>query len=206
MRGEGHLLGRGLVRCGCCGEGMTKGRAGGIYDNLRCNTRGGGHATIPYAGAVEWIVNQAFTTGVSVEAYAEGVTSLHSREALLLRIAEAEAEITRQEEIIGTTLPPSAPARQALEIALDALATLDAESGTPSVITRAEFERLELAEQIKALRQIVRRVVIEPGAIRDGKRVPVQNRIRIEFVNGTQHPAPVSAGAAPVVKRSRTAA
>ena len=48
-RGNGHLLGGGLVRCGICGAGMVKTRSTVSEtqsEYLRCQTPGKGHPTI----------------------------------------------------------------------------------------------------------------------------------------------------------------
>src|SRR5438132_466145 len=41
-RGEGHVLGEGLVRCGHCGQALVKGSANGKYGTLRCLGSGSG--------------------------------------------------------------------------------------------------------------------------------------------------------------------
>ncbi len=54
-RGNGHLLGGGLVRCGICGAGMVKTRStvsATQSEFLRCQTPGKGHPTIQ-VGAIE---------------------------------------------------------------------------------------------------------------------------------------------------------
>lgn len=192
QRGEGHLLGQGLVRCGKCGKGMTKGGAHKTYLTMRCNERGSGHASITYSLAEDFIVGRAFVHGVEFDGYFEGVSALRSREALVQRVAEAGAEVERIEAEIGTTLPESSVQRKALAIAEDALYTFDAEheeAGFGPIMNRADFEKLPtMAEKIKALRALITRVVVEPSA-EPGVRSPdVAGRISIEFTNGNTYP------------------
>ena len=69
VRGDGHILGEGLMRCGKCGGGLSKSVANGSYQTLRCTTRGQGHASISRPTAEDWVVGVAFAhAGMSIQA------------------------------------------------------------------------------------------------------------------------------------------
>jgi DNA invertase Pin-like site-specific DNA recombinase len=209
-RGQGHLLGHGLLRCGKCGLALTQGNANRKYKTLRCNGRGGGHATISYGIALDWIEKVAFVhgTGLDLAEYTDRVKSLRQRPALVARVEEARAAVEEFEAQIGTALPDSSLQKQALATAEDALLTFDAEaqeSDALAVETLAQYEALTtLAEKAEALRKIVSEVVVNPGGIRGSRQQDPGSRIVIKFHDGRQHPAVPQAADVPVAPKVET--
>ena len=61
VRGQGHVLGQGLVRCSICGSGMHKSANGQRYVVLRCDTAGKGHPTMSFETARDYILSLAFS-------------------------------------------------------------------------------------------------------------------------------------------------
>ncbi len=205
-RGEGHILGQGLCRCGTCGAGLTRGVANGRYPTLRCNSRGVGHTSISYQVAEDWVTSVAFSHG-SVEDYADSLVSLHSRDALETRVTEARGEVAKVEDMIGTTLPSTSTQAAALAIAEDALYAFDAEAtrgDAPVVVNRTQFEALDIAGRIKALRSIVSEVVVFPGI--KGSSADPGGRLVVRFQDGAQHPAIWDPASVPPIAVEVTAA
>jgi site-specific DNA recombinase len=190
-RGEGHVLGSGLVRCGHCDAPMSKGAASTKYQTLRCQGRGGGHAAIIYHLAEDWIVGVAFAHGVG---WMQERTGGNSEEIAAADAALALArEDLRDVEALQDSVRPAAflvalsGAQDALEAAVEARDALSSEPESERWLTalgaREKFEELPVAERRRVLRQIVERVVLASG-----KGSPSE-RLTITFVDGTVHPA-----------------
>ncbi len=198
VRGEGHVLGAGLVRCSVCGAGMHKSSNGQRYVVLRCDTAGSGHPTISYETARDYILSLAFShVGPRFKRDPEADES--EREALELAVEAAKAEFERVAELLGEK--PSSTSKQAVALtdAQGALAEFESAADAPlglgdlltPVGVRAEFEKLPIPEQRRVLRQIVERVVLSPGRGNPGERIVV------EFADGERWPA--EQGEVPVV-------
>jgi DNA invertase Pin-like site-specific DNA recombinase len=198
-RGAGHVLGEGLVRCGRCGGGLTKGLANGKYPTLRCLGRGSGHAAISYGKAEDWIVGVAFAHAVpwAVERSGGNAADVEAADAALARAREELAEV---EALRGTVSPAAyavalSDAQAAVEAAEDARDALTVEPEHERLLTalgsRQRFEELPVPEQRRILRQIVSKVVLAPG------RGSAAERIEVTFADGTVHPAPFNPAAVP---------
>lgn len=198
VRGEGHVLGAGLLRCSECGAGMVQSVGNGTA-TLRCSSGLKGHASISYAPAQAWIEQFAFSAaalGNDAPEYEGVVQAIRSREALVAAVAEALAAVEQAAETLGVTveeLPASAPVVQALAKAQDAVTEYDLSSeadGSSAYITRAEYDALDVKGQREALHALIAEVVVTKG--RQGQRianVALYDRLTIKFRNGTQVPA-----------------
>ena len=121
-RGEGHVLGEGLIRCSVCGRGMVVGSANGKTRTLRCVSRGGGHPSITYSKAEDYLLRLAverLRVAVKVGGNSEQVAEAEAR------VREAREDLAEVEEMLGTAAPANSKQRLALEEAEDALAALD---------------------------------------------------------------------------------
>ncbi len=201
-RGDGHVLGEGLCRCGLCGGGLVKSRADGKYDTLRCLGRGPGHATMSYPKASDWIIGVAFAKGVGWTAERTGGNA-EEVEAAEARLALAREGLAEVESHRGEWAPASygqahSDALAEVEAAEDALAALERTEEHVSFLTalgnRERFEALPVPEQRRVLRQIVKQAVLKPG------RGTASERIEITFQDGTVHPAPFDPEAVPVIE------
>jgi DNA invertase Pin-like site-specific DNA recombinase len=193
VRGEGHVLGAGLVRCSVCGAAMHKSSNGQRYVVLRCDTAGSGHPTISFETARDYILSLAFShVGPRLKRTPGGDES--EREALELAVEAARAEFERVAELLGEK--PSSTSKQAVALT-DAQAALggfesvaDAPIGLGDFLTpvgvRQEFEKLPVPEQRRVLRSIIERVVLSPGRGNPGER------IEVEFTDGERWPADVA--------------
>jgi len=193
-RGEGHLLGEGLVRCQRCGAGLARSRSGSGYLTLRCPTPGQGHAAISYPKAERYIVAAAIEQlGVTISALqlGEDAGDLEAAEAAL---ASAREELAELEALRGSVSPASyaqahSDALAALEAAEDALAALERRGAwwaTPYLLTiaggnRLAFEALPLPEQRRFLHEQIAGVTLKPGS------GAVEERLAIEW---KQEPGP----------------
>jgi DNA invertase Pin-like site-specific DNA recombinase len=198
VRGEGHVLGAGLVRCSVCGAAMHKSSNGQKYVVLRCDTAGSGHPTISFETARDYILSLAFShLGTLAKRRPGGDES--ERDALRLAVEEARARAEQVEALIGERVSSTSKQAVALTDAQAALAEFETAAGAPlgladlltPVGVREEFERLPIPEQRRVLRSIVARVVLSPGRNKPGERIVV------DFVDGDRWPAPQ--GEVPVV-------
>jgi DNA invertase Pin-like site-specific DNA recombinase len=187
VRGEGHVLGQGLVRCATCGQGMHKSSNGARYQILRCDTPGNGHPTISYEKARDYLLGVAFAHGVGWMVERSG-GNVAEREALEQALAEARAELAVVEEMLGTEAPPDAKQKLAVEEAEAALAAFAVEPEHERFLTalgsREKFEALPVPEQRLILRTIITRAVLTPG------RAHIGERLTVEFADGSTWPAP----------------
>ncbi len=187
-RGEGHVLGEGLVRCGLCGAALVKGLANGKYETLRCLERGSGHASISYRRAAEYII------AATVEHIGLLLSAIHiggngaELEAAESRLVQARAELA-EVEAAEDELSPLAfgraldKARKALEEAEDALAALDRADAwwaKPYLLTlaggnRLAFEALSVSERRRFLHEQIARATLTPG------RGSAEERVEIEW-------------------------
>jgi DNA invertase Pin-like site-specific DNA recombinase len=199
VRGDGHVLGQGLCRCGKCGGSLSRGVANGKYPTLRCQGRGGGHSVISYAKAEDWIIGVAFAKGVGWTVERSGGNS-EEIEAADASLALARDDLAEVEALKGTIRPAAfavalSEAQAALEAAEDARDALTAKPEQERFLTafgsRQRFEELPVPEQRGILRQIVSKVVLAPG------RGSSAERIEITFTDGSLHPAPFNPDAVP---------
>jgi DNA invertase Pin-like site-specific DNA recombinase len=190
VRGEGHVLGAGLVRCSVCGAGMHKSSNGQRYVVLRCDTAGSGHPTMSYAVAEDYIKSLAFShLGWRIQGDPEA--DVEEREVLELAVEEAQAEFERMSELLGEKPSPTSKQAVALSDAQAALAEFQSASDRPlglsdllsPVGVRQEFEKLSIPEQRRVLRGIIERVTLSPGRGNPGAR------IEVEFTDGERWPA-----------------
>jgi DNA invertase Pin-like site-specific DNA recombinase len=188
VRGEGYLLGQGLVRCATCGGGMHKNSNGARYQVLRCETPGTGHATMSYETAEDYILSLAFShLGTTVKPRPGEDEA--KREALLLAVEGAQAEFDAAWELLGITPPPDSKPAVALSEAQSALAEFEEDSARPVGIydlltpvgARQEFEKLPIPERRRILREVVEKVVLSPGRGNPGARLDVW------FTDGTHY-------------------
>ena len=198
-RGEGHVLGQGLVRCDVCGAAMHKSSNGARYQILRCDTPGGGHPTISYEVASDYILSLAFShVGPRLKRTPGGDET--EREALRLAVEEAEAGFEQAEELLGVAPPADSKPAVALADAKAALGEFESAADAPlglgdfltPIGVRAKFEKLPVTEQRRVLRSIINKVVISKG-----RRGDPGGRIEVEFADGSSWPA--EQGEIPVV-------
>jgi DNA invertase Pin-like site-specific DNA recombinase len=191
VRGEGHVLGGGLVRCATCGAGMHKSSNGQRYVVLRCETPGPGHPTMSYETARDFIFSLAFShVGPQLKRQPGGDDS--QRQVLQLSVDAARAEYERATELLGMAPQSNSKPAAALTEAEMALAEFEAAASAPlglsdlltPVGVKEEVEKLPVPEQRRILRSIVRKVTLAPGRRDPG------NRLVIEFVDGSEWPAP----------------
>jgi len=191
VRGEGHVLGQGLVRCSICGSAMHKSSNGQRYVVLRCDTAGKGHPTISFETARDYILSLAFSHVGPMRRSRPGDDE-SERDALRLTVEAARAEFDRVAELLGEKPSPTSTPAVALTNAQAALgefeSVADAPLGLGDLLTpvgvRQEFEKLPVPEQRRVLRSIVERVTLSPGRGKPG------DRIVVEFVDGSRWPAP----------------
>lgn len=100
VRGEGHVLGQGLVRCSICGSGMHKSSNGQRYVVLRCDTAGKGHPTMSFETARDYILSLAFSHVGPMRRSGPGDDE-SERDALRLAVEAARAEFDRVAELLG---------------------------------------------------------------------------------------------------------
>jgi len=190
VRGEGHVLGQGLVRCSVCDAGMHKSSNGQRYQVLRCDTGGGGHPTMSYETAQDFILSLAFShVGPMLRRQPDGDDA--EREKLRLAVEEARAEFERAEELLGVRPPSDSKPAMVVTDAETALAEFESRANAPLGLSdlltpigvRQEFEKSPIPEQRRILQQIVKRVVLSPGRGNPG------NRIVVDFVDGSRWPA-----------------
>jgi Recombinase len=190
VRGEGHVLGQGLVRCSVCGAGMHKSSNGQRYVVLRCDTAGSGHPTISFETARDYILSLAFShVGPRLKKDPEADET--ERERLALEVEAAQAAWDSAREMLGVDPPADSTPAVALREAQVALGEFEDEAGRPiglgdlltPVGVRQEFEKLPIPEQRRLLREIVSRVTLKPG------RGNVGERLEVEFVDGSYWPA-----------------
>jgi site-specific DNA recombinase len=191
VRGEGYVLGQGLVRCSVCGAGMHKSSNGQRYVVLRCDTPGHGHPTINYETARDYVLSLAFSH-VGPRLRRDPDNDEDEREALHQAVEEARSAFDHAREMLGVTPPPDSKPAVTLRDAEAALtefqSKVDAPLGLEDFLTpvgvRGEFEKLPVPEQRRVLRSIVERVTLSPGRGKPG------DRIVVEFVDGSRWPAP----------------
>jgi hypothetical protein len=185
VRGEGHVLGQGLVRCSVCGAGMHKSSNGQRLQVLRCDTPGKGHPTMSFEVARDYILSLAFShLGWMIKHDPEAEDA--EREALETAVEEACAEFEAAEEMLGVQPPPNSKQAVALRDAEAARDEFTSEADRPvglgdvlsPVGVRQEFEKLPVPEQRRVLRQ-----TLSPGRGNPGARLVV------EFTDGERWPA-----------------
>jgi len=191
VRGEGHVLGQGLCRCGTCGSGLVRSNTGGSrkkYVTLRCpkpKLECSAGASISYPLAEDWILSVAFShLGPIIKDDGRGEAEI---EAARARVEEAREALSEVEAILATAAPRDSKQWVELAEAEDALAALTVEPSGDDVLSRLlfppgvrrEFEKLPVQEQRRVLRQIVSKVVVLPG------RAHVSERIEIQFTDGS---------------------
>jgi len=199
VRGEGHVLGGGLVRCSVCGAGMHKSSNGQRYVVLRCDTPGTGHPAMSYETARDYICSLAFSHVGPMRRSRPGDDEAE-REALQSAVEEARAEFEQMREMLGVVPPPDSKPAIALTEAEAALGEFEAAANVPlglgdfltPVGVRAEFEKLPVPEQRRVLRSIINKAVISKG-----RRGDPGGRIEVEFADGSSWPA--EQGEIPVV-------
>lgn len=191
-RGEGHLLGEGLLRCGHCGAGLVQSIAGGNYPTLRCLERGPGHAAIGYQRAAGYLTAQAIAHVGLLRSRLQLGDNAAEREAAQAGLARAREELNELEAAEHELSPLSFAraldkARTAVEHAEDALARAEQPDGwwnQPYLLTiaggnRLAFDALPLPEQRRFLHDQIKRATLKPG------RGAPDDRIEIEWT----HPA-----------------
>ncbi len=193
VRGEGHILGNGLVRCPVCDVGLVRSTAaGGRYVNLRCPSSGGGHPSIRFDVVADYLISLAFSHVGPMLRQKPG--SDEQRERLREAVEEVRAEFERAEELLGITPPPDSKPALALVDAEAALDEFEAQAGaplgladflTPVGVRQEFFEKQPIPEQRRMLRRIVKRATLKPG------RGHVGERLEVEFVDGSTWPAPI---------------
>jgi len=170
-RGDGHVLGRGLCRCGLCGGGLTKGLAAGKYPSLRCNGRGSGHASMSYPLAEAWVTGVAFTkTHMAFVVERDG----GEVEKLRRTLAAAQSELAVVEELTGVVGLPGSVQAAAVEVAQQAVDDAELGVGDGPHAAFAGIERymaLGTAEKRAALASVIKEVVIAPGRGKPSERM-----------------------------------
>jgi len=198
VRGEGHVLGQGLVRCSICGSGMHKSSNGQRYVVLRCDTAGKGHPTMSFETARDYILSLAFSHVGPMRRSRPGDDE-SERDALRLAVEAARAEFDRVAELLGEKPSPTSTPAVALTNAQATLGEFESEADAPfdlgdvllPIGVRQKFEKLPVPEQRRVLRSIIERVTLSPGRGNPGERIAV------EFADGSRWPA--EQGEVPVV-------
>jgi DNA invertase Pin-like site-specific DNA recombinase len=198
VRGQGHVLGQGLVRCSICGSGMHKSSNGQRYVVLRCDTAGKGHPTMSFETARDYILSLAFSHVGTMRRNRPGDDE-SEHDALRLAVEAARAEFDRVAELLGEKPSPTSIPAVALTNAQAALGEFESEADAPfdlgdvllPIGIRHEFEKLPVPEQRRVLRSIIERVTLSPGRGNPGER------IEVEFTDGSRWPA--EPGEVPVV-------
>ena len=187
-RGDGHVLGEGLVRCGLCGGALVKGSAAGKYGTLRCLTRGPGHPSIIYDRAQEFIVSEAIRyIGWTKQHSGGNAEEVIATQARLTMAREGLADVEASENdsdwtplAYGKAL---AKAEREVEAAEVALAQLDSTESTIRFLTplgtRQAFDELSIPAQRQVLHGIIERVVLAKT------KGSAEDRLRIEFKDGS---------------------
>jgi DNA invertase Pin-like site-specific DNA recombinase len=187
-RGEGHVLGEGLVRCGLCGGALVKGSANGKYGTLRCLTRGPGHPSIIYARAQEFIVSEVIRhIGWTMQHSGGNAEEFKAAQARLALAREGLADVEASEfDSDWTPLAYGkalAKAQREVEAAEEALARLDPTESTIRFLTplgtRRAFDELSIPEQRQVLHGMIERVVLAKT------KGSAEDRLRIEFKDGS---------------------
>jgi DNA invertase Pin-like site-specific DNA recombinase len=189
-RGDGPLLGGGLVRCGTCGSALVRGVSKG-REYLRCSgttTVKGPHACIGIWVLEPYLIEQALERHTG---WLANLALVAPDTAELDRaVEEARVEVEAVEGMIGTSLPVDSVQRRALEAALDELAAAAAPAGAPRWATidprEMLFEVQEsgilgdevrlVARDIPTARQFLREMLGQV-TLAAGSRVPVEERI-----------------------------
>jgi len=167
-----------------------------VYKTLRCDVRGGGHASVGYGIAEDYIVSLAFAhAGMTVQSSDGNLAEVEAADARIALAREALAEV---ELLRGTIAPASyaqahSDASRGVEKAEDARAELALDPGVAALIfpvgNRAAFDELSVPEKRDALRGMISRVVVAPG------KGHIGSRLHVEFVDGSVWPAePFAAG------------
>jgi DNA invertase Pin-like site-specific DNA recombinase len=197
-RGE-YVLGRGLVKCGHCEGSMVKTTSKGV-PMLRCMEPGKGHAAVKYETVADYLLSRAFSHLGVRKRSRQGADI----ETLQAAVSEAREALAAAEEMVGVALPPDSKQRRALDEAEAALSEAMAETETPLDVSdlltpvgvRAEFEKLDLPEQRRLLRQIIEKVTLKPG------REHIAERLDIVFTDGTVWPPPYDPKMVPVIEEA----
>jgi DNA invertase Pin-like site-specific DNA recombinase len=187
-RGEGHVLGEGLVRCGHCGQALVKGSANGKYGTLRCLGRGSGHPSIIYGKAQEFIVSEAIRhIGWTKQHEGGNAEEVEAAEARLALAREALADVEALED--DPEVSPAdfarglSKARKAVAEVEEALAGLDPRESTIRFLTplgtREVFDGLSIPEQRQVLHGVIEKVTLSTG------KGSAEERLVIEFKDGT---------------------
>jgi DNA invertase Pin-like site-specific DNA recombinase len=190
VKGLGFALGEGLVRCGKCGKGLSRSKANGTTDTLRCTaTPSVGHPSITLSLAHEHVVEAALAHwGGENYQRAEGGNAAEV-EAAEARVAAAEDAKREAEEYIGAELPASSPLALAVVEALEARDALDPQDtymrtfvlSADDPQTRDIFEALDPPTQ----RSTLRAMGVERVVLLEGVKGSAADRLRIEFTDGT---------------------
>jgi site-specific DNA recombinase len=213
-RGEGHVLGQGLCRCGKCSGGLTKGNANGKYSTVRCLTRGPGHASASYLPLADYIINAALAHYGTHSGERHEGGNAREVEAAKKRLAQAREGLAEVEALRGSVAPASfalahSDAVADVEEAEDTLGALDQSEGIISKWwypapndpetgdftkeereaagfknTRDLFDELPVPDQRRGLASVIERVTLRPG------RGPLTERVKIEFTDGTVYAPP----------------
>jgi DNA invertase Pin-like site-specific DNA recombinase len=186
--GEGFVLGKGLVRCGCkdCGKGMTKGATnGGGHTTLRCDARGSGHPTISLEAATAYVLDYVIGVASHLEAKVARVEDSAEGTEAARALARAEKAYAEVKTLLGGGAVPeeSAPAvalREAQE-AVDSLVAGDAPYEQAFSLT-PEQARTMLAEMsITDQRDFIRSVIAKITLLADSRGGTPAERLVIEL-------------------------
>lgn len=135
VRGDGPLLGGGLVRCGACGSALVRGVSRG-YEHLRCSGMNGG---VKHA-AISLRILEPHLIGLALEQHTGWVyPELDSPDPGLEAAVRDAEEALREVEALQGTVRPAAYAvalSEAQDAAEAAQAALDAALPTPDGPTR----------------------------------------------------------------------
>jgi DNA invertase Pin-like site-specific DNA recombinase/transcription elongation GreA/GreB family factor len=156
-RGDGPLLGGGLIRCATCGSAMVKsstkkGKNGNRYLYLRCINGGeSGHPTIAYFPTQEYLVRRALERLDLMEGeYVEATVDPELQDSLSLVLAEIE-ELDRQLE--DDEIPASIYTKAMVKVEADRDALRDTiaaqeASGTVVQVNRRAQQERDAARQL----------------------------------------------------------
>jgi Resolvase, N terminal domain/Recombinase len=181
----------GVLRCAACAGAMTP----DFTDRqFRCKYQGndkkekhphgkpsiGMDATIPavLAAARGWHARYSpvFMLGREVD---EAM-----RPVLEEALAQAEATVRSQEEVIGTALPADAPARAAVAAALAALDEHEAANGWLGMTPEGVEKRLAAGGDVNDFLRSTVRAFVAPVGRRGNKAVPVEERLTYQYLGG----------------------
>jgi DNA invertase Pin-like site-specific DNA recombinase len=184
--GEGFVLGRGLVRCGFCGKGMTKGATnGGGHTTMRCDARGSGHPTISLEAATGYVLDYVISVASHLKAQvAPAEDSAEATEAARA-LARAEKAYAEVKALLGGGAVPeeSSPAvalREAQD-AVDALTAGDAPYSAAFDISPEQARAMLAAMSITDQRDFVRSVVARVVLLADSRGGSPAERLVIEL-------------------------